>query len=90
VLRRALLATLLVSAITRVLCAKERILLHRIGPSQSTLLIANDGSEELLQIAALTTTPHSALTGAGSSLRPSAAVRPTSTVCTRMDQALND
>jgi len=47
VLRRALLATLLVSAITPVLCAKERILLHRIGPSQSTLFIANaDGSEE--------------------------------------------
>ena len=46
-LRRALLATLLVSAITPVLCAKERILLHRIGPSQSTLFIANaDGSEE--------------------------------------------
>jgi len=47
VLRRALLATLLVSAITPVLCAKERILLHRIGPSQSTLFIANaDGSDE--------------------------------------------
>jgi Tol biopolymer transport system component len=47
VLRRALLATLFVSAITPVLCAKERILLHRIGPSQSTLFIANaDGSNE--------------------------------------------
>jgi Tol biopolymer transport system component len=47
VLRRALLAALLVSAITPVLCGKERILLHRIGPSQSTLFIANaDGSDE--------------------------------------------
>ena len=46
-LRRALLATLLVSATTPVLCAKERILLHRIGPSQSTLFIAKmDGSDE--------------------------------------------
>ena len=46
-LRRALLATLLASAITPVLSAKERILLHRIGPSQSTLFIANaDGSGE--------------------------------------------
>src|SRR5580700_11858250 len=44
-LRRALLAALLVS--TSVLFAKERILLHRIGPSQSTLFIANaDGSNE--------------------------------------------
>ena len=44
-LRRALLATLLVS--TPVLFAKERILLHRIGPSQSTLFIAHaDGSLE--------------------------------------------
>jgi Tol biopolymer transport system component len=47
VLRRGLLATLLVSAITPVLCAKKRILLHRIGPSQSTLFIANaDSSDE--------------------------------------------
>jgi Tol biopolymer transport system component len=47
VLRRALLATLLVSAISPVLFAKERILLHRIGPSPSTLFIANtDGSDE--------------------------------------------
>jgi len=47
VLRRALLAALLVCASTRVLCAKERILLHRIGPSQSTLFIAKpDGSDE--------------------------------------------
>jgi Tol biopolymer transport system component len=47
VLRRALLATLLVCAATRVLDAKEHILLHRIGPSQSTLFIANaDGSNE--------------------------------------------
>jgi Tol biopolymer transport system component len=38
-LRRALLATLLVS--TPVLFAKERILLHRVGPFQSTLFIAN-------------------------------------------------
>ena len=46
-LRRALLATVLVSATTPVLCAKERILLYRIGPSQSTLFIANaDGSDE--------------------------------------------
>jgi hypothetical protein len=44
---RALLATLLVSAITPVLCAKERILLCRIGPFQSTLFIANaDRSNE--------------------------------------------
>src|ERR1700693_6620637 len=44
-LRRALLATLLVS--TPVLFAKERILLHRIGPSQWTLFIAHaDGSLE--------------------------------------------
>jgi len=42
-LRIALLATLLVSI--SFLFAKERILLHRIGPSQSTLFIANaDGS----------------------------------------------
>ena len=35
------------SAITPVLCAKERILLYRIGPSQSTLFIAYaDGSDE--------------------------------------------
>ena len=46
-LRRALLATLLVSATTPVLCAKERILLHRIEPSKSTLFIAKpDGSAE--------------------------------------------
>lgn len=44
-LRIALLATLFLS--TPVLFAKERILLHRIGPSQSTLFIANaDGSDE--------------------------------------------
>jgi hypothetical protein len=44
-LRRALLAMLLVY--TPVLSAKERILLYRIGPSQSTLFIANaDGSDE--------------------------------------------
>jgi Tol biopolymer transport system component len=44
-LRTALLATLLVS--TPVLFAKERILLHRIGPSQSTLFVAHaDGSLE--------------------------------------------
>src|SRR5690348_11562007 len=41
----ALLATLLVS--TPVLYAKERILLHRIGPSDSTLFVAKtDGSGE--------------------------------------------
>ena len=46
-LRRALLATLLASAITPVLCAKERILVHRIGASESTLFIAKaDGSDE--------------------------------------------
>jgi Tol biopolymer transport system component len=46
-LRRALLATLLASAITPVLSAKEKILLHRIGPSDSTLFIARtDGSDE--------------------------------------------
>jgi Tol biopolymer transport system component len=44
-LRIALLAALLGS--TPVLFAKERILLYRIGPSQSTLFIANaDGSAE--------------------------------------------
>ena len=44
-MRRALLATLLM--VTPVLYAKERILLHRIGPSQSTLFIANaDGSNQ--------------------------------------------
>lgn len=44
-LRIALLATLRVS--TPVLFAKERILVHRIGSSQSTLFIANaDGSDE--------------------------------------------
>ena len=46
-LRNVLLATSLVFATTSVLHAKERILLHRIGPSQSTLFIANaDGSNE--------------------------------------------
>jgi hypothetical protein len=46
-LRRPPLATLLVSAIIPVLCAKKRILLYRIGPSQSKLFIANaDGSDE--------------------------------------------
>src|SRR5499427_10954766 len=46
-LRRALLATLLASAITPVLSAKEKILVHRIGPSDSTLFIAKaDGSDE--------------------------------------------
>jgi len=46
-LQRALLATLLASAITPVLSAKEKILLHRVGPSESTLFIAKtDGSDE--------------------------------------------
>jgi Tol biopolymer transport system component len=46
-LRNVLLATFLVFATTPVLYAKERILLYRIGPSQSTLFIANaDGSDE--------------------------------------------
>src|SRR6516165_6323864 len=46
-LQRAPLATLLASAITPVLSAKEKILLHRIGPSESTLFIAKtDGSDE--------------------------------------------
>ena len=41
------LALLLGSATTPVQDAKERILLHRIGPSQSTLFIAKtDGSDE--------------------------------------------
>src|SRR5215472_15347961 len=45
-LRRALLATLLASAITPVLSAKEKILLHRVGPSESTLFITKaDGSD---------------------------------------------
>jgi hypothetical protein len=47
VLRNVLLATFLVFATTPVLYAKERILLYRIGPSESTLFIANaDGSDE--------------------------------------------
>ena len=46
-LRRALLTAFLVSATTLVLSAKERILLNRIGPSQSTLFISKaDGSDE--------------------------------------------
>src|SRR5215471_3256357 len=46
-LRTALLATLLASAITPVLTAKEKILVHRIGPSDSTLFIAKtEGSDE--------------------------------------------
>jgi Tol biopolymer transport system component len=46
-LRNILLASFLVFATTPVLHAKERILLPRIGPSQSTLFIANaDGSNE--------------------------------------------
>src|SRR5260370_15293713 len=46
-LRRVLLATSLLSPAIPVLCAKERILVHRIGPSQSTLFIAKtDGSDE--------------------------------------------
>ena len=46
-LQRALLATLLASAITPVLSAKEKILVHRVGPSDSTLFIAKaDGSDE--------------------------------------------
>src|SRR5260370_35781482 len=46
-IRMTLLATLVVSATTSALCAKERILLHRIGPSHSTLFIAKtDGSDE--------------------------------------------
>jgi Tol biopolymer transport system component/mannose-6-phosphate isomerase-like protein (cupin superfamily) len=46
-LRRALLATLLASAITPVLSAKEKILVHRIGPSDSKLFIAKtEGSDE--------------------------------------------
>jgi Tol biopolymer transport system component len=47
--RKVLLATSLLSTAIPVLCAKERILLHRIGSSESTLLIANaDGSNERL------------------------------------------
>ena len=46
-LRRAFLATLLAFAVTPVLSAKEKILVHRIGPSDSTLFIAKaDGSDE--------------------------------------------
>src|SRR5260370_41729219 len=46
-LRRVLLATSLLSPAIPVLCAKERILVHRIGPSDSTLFIAKtDGSDE--------------------------------------------
>jgi Tol biopolymer transport system component len=46
-LGKVLLATFLLCAATPVLCAKERILLYRIGPSQSTLFFANaDGSDE--------------------------------------------
>src|SRR5215469_3172901 len=41
------LTLLLVCAVTPVLSAKERILVHRIGPSESTLFIAKaDGSDE--------------------------------------------
>src|SRR5215469_3453126 len=41
------LTLLLVCAVTPVLSAKERILVHRIGPSDSTLFIAKaDGSDE--------------------------------------------
>jgi Tol biopolymer transport system component len=46
-LRKVLLATSLLSTAISILCAKERILLHRIGPSESTLFIAKtDGSDE--------------------------------------------
>src|SRR5690348_9118347 len=46
-LRKVLLATLLLCVASPVLRAKERILLHRIGPSRSTLFIARtDGSDE--------------------------------------------
>lgn len=46
-LRRTCLIAFLVSATAVVLCAKERILLNRLGPSQSTLFIAKaDGSGE--------------------------------------------
>src|SRR5689334_15500343 len=46
-LRKVLLAASLLSTAIPVLSAKERILLHRIGPSQSTLFIANaDGANE--------------------------------------------
>ena len=46
-LRKVLLATLLLCVASPVLRAKERILLHRIGPSESTLFIAKtDGSDE--------------------------------------------
>ena len=46
-LKKILLATSLLSAAIPVLCAKERILLHRVGPSESTLFIAKtDGSDE--------------------------------------------
>ena len=45
--RKVLLAAFLLSAAIPALCAKERILLHRIGPSESTLFIARtDGSGE--------------------------------------------
>jgi len=47
ILRKVLLATSLLYVAIPVLCARERILLHRIGPSQSTLFIAKtDGSDE--------------------------------------------
>src|SRR5215469_5498175 len=46
-LRKILLATSLLSAAIPALCAKEKILIHRIGPSESTLFIAKtDGSDE--------------------------------------------
>ena len=46
-LKTALLAISLLSAAIPAQCAKERILLHRIGPSESTLFIARtDGSGE--------------------------------------------
>jgi len=86
-LRRVLLATLLVS--TSVLFAKERILLYRIGPSQSTLFIANaDGSDErpLLPNSGFDYNASFSADGKWIILPLSAAARPASTVCIRMGQ----
>jgi hypothetical protein len=86
-LRRALLATLLVS--TPILYAKERILLYRIGPSQSTLFIANaDRSDKrpLLPNSGFDYNASFPADGKWITLPLSAGARPTSTVCMQMGQ----
>ena len=89
--RKVLLATSLLSAAIPALCAKERILLHRIGPSEiprcSSQKRTAPTSVRFCQIPALITTARSLLTGSGSSLPLSGMARPTSIGCTRMVQA---